>query len=269
MSYDASEFDPVTQQPQIQALDNKAPGVPLQLIQRHVNGSPVNAEEWNPKQETIEGLLAYLRDKIGAEAVRAMGIEELLNDSVQDTAQAVGEALGDFIPDLWTGTVTSNFLTFTNGRAFVRSVIVNYTHQLVAVGLPPGQNAVVLVHDDYTFSAAVTPHAVAPGELVIGSWDGTTYTPTPVFFPEGIQGDQGPQGPPGPQGPKGDPNLGYNFTQATAASTWTINHNLGVHPNVQLFSLGGTMMMAEVQHTSVNQTVVTFLSPVAGFARLA
>jgi len=65
-----------------------------------------------------------------------------------------------------------------------------------------------------------------------------------------------------------DEGAGYVFTQATAASTWTINHNLGHVPSVEVFDSGSQEIEADVTHPSVNQTVILFTVPTAGFARL-
>jgi hypothetical protein len=73
---------------------------------------------------------------------------------------------------------------------------------------------------------------------------------------------------PGPQGPKGDAGAGYDFVQSTAASTWTINHNLGFKPSVDVYNSGSQQIQAEVSHTSINQTVILLTIPSAGFARL-
>lgn len=74
---------------------------------------------------------------------------------------------------------------------------------------------------------------------------------------------------PGLQGPTGAPGGSFlEFTQPTPATTWTINHNFGYRPVVELFSVGGMEMWADVTHTSVNQVVVQFNSPTAGAARL-
>jgi hypothetical protein len=73
-------------------------------------------------------------------------------------------------------------------------------------------------------------------------------------------------GPPGPPGPSGS---GYNHTQSSASTVWTINHNLGFIPTVQTVTVGGLEVMGEVQHTSANQTLVTFNTAIAGTARLA
>ena len=74
------------------------------------------------------------------------------------------------------------------------------------------------------------------------------------------------QGPPGPQGPPGDGASTFEHTQATADSTWTVNHNLGFRPAVTVLSPGGLEMLAEVLHTSLNQALVYFDAPKAGNA---
>lgn len=60
----------------------------------------------------------------------------------------------------------------------------------------------------------------------------------------------------------------YTFTTLNPLSTWTINHNLGYKPIVQLFNSGSQMIFGSVSHTSVNQVVVSFTLPTSGFARL-
>jgi len=59
------------------------------------------------------------------------------------------------------------------------------------------------------------------------------------------------------------------FNQSTPSSTWTINHNFGARTNVAVFSSGGIEVWAEVVHTSINQAVVLFDAPFAGFAILS
>lgn len=75
----------------------------------------------------------------------------------------------------------------------------------------------------------------------------------------------GPQGPPGPAGASGAG--GYEFTQASPALTWTVNHNLGFRPSVELLTTGWQEMVADVVHTSVNQFIVYFNAATAGYAR--
>lgn len=79
--------------------------------------------------------------------------------------------------------------------------------------------------------------------------------------------NSGPQGPRGVAGSGGSAS-GQTFVQASPSMVWTINHNMGVSPSVDLFTSGGLEMIGEVLHTSVNQVVISFNVAVAGFARL-
>lgn len=68
----------------------------------------------------------------------------------------------------------------------------------------------------------------------------------------------------GPAGPAG--GGGYEHTQASALATWIINHNLGRKTNTEVFTVGGSRMLAEVVNISNNQTQVIFDSPQTGYA---
>ena len=61
---------------------------------------------------------------------------------------------------------------------------------------------------------------------------------------------------------------GYVHAQASASATWTINHGLGYRPAVELLSAGGAEMIGEVVHPSTIQTLVYFVTPRTGSARL-
>lgn len=90
----------------------------------------------------------------------------------------------------------------------------------------------------------------------------TTVLPPPVIATT-LGAMQGPSGPPG----QGSDTL--EFTQAVASDTWVINHNFGWKPNVQILSVGGRELLAEVLHVSVNQVQVFFDTPQAGLALLS
>ena len=77
---------------------------------------------------------------------------------------------------------------------------------------------------------------------------------------------EGPQGPPGTGG--GGGTSAYVFTQSTPSTTWTINHNLGFRPSVELLDTGSQEIDGQIAHPSVNQTVVTLNPATAGLARL-
>lgn len=77
----------------------------------------------------------------------------------------------------------------------------------------------------------------------------------------------GPQGPPGVGG--GITNS-FFYTQASPASSWVINHNLGFRPNVTVEEAGtGVQIMCAEIHHSVTQVELQFNIPRAGTARLS
>ena len=69
----------------------------------------------------------------------------------------------------------------------------------------------------------------------------------------------------GPQGPAG---VGYLHQQTSASTTWTINHNLGFRPAVELFDSGSQEIEGDVAHPSINQAIITVNPSTAGSARL-
>lgn len=76
---------------------------------------------------------------------------------------------------------------------------------------------------------------------------------------------------PGPQGPPGQDGAGFTFflyEQYSPSTTWTINHNLGYRPTVELLDETNREIDGDVYHTTINQVVVMFNIPVAGTARL-
>lgn len=69
-----------------------------------------------------------------------------------------------------------------------------------------------------------------------------------------------------PIGASGPPGTKFLHTQSTPLSTWVINHNLGARPNISVTSMGGVEYLVEIIHATVNQAVVYFEAPAAGFA---
>jgi hypothetical protein len=64
------------------------------------------------------------------------------------------------------------------------------------------------------------------------------------------------------------PAYAYTFYQNSAATTWTINHNLGHNPIVRVFIGVDEVQPATISHPTTNQTVITFTTAQAGYARL-
>jgi len=60
----------------------------------------------------------------------------------------------------------------------------------------------------------------------------------------------------------------FVYTQTTPSGQWTVNHNFGYRPTVQVFDSGSQKIDAEVSHPSVNTTILTLNPPTTGFTRL-
>jgi len=70
----------------------------------------------------------------------------------------------------------------------------------------------------------------------------------------------------GPQGPAG--SGAYIHTQSAASTTWTINHNMGFRPSVELLDSGSQEIDGEISHPTINQTIVRLNPASTGIARL-
>ncbi|TAN71617.1 MAG: hypothetical protein EPN17_01005 [Methylobacter sp.] len=56
----------------------------------------------------------------------------------------------------------------------------------------------------------------------------------------------------------------FEYTQSTPSATWTVNHNLGYRPAVQVTTLGGLRVWADTLHISINQVVIYLELPATG-----
>lgn len=74
---------------------------------------------------------------------------------------------------------------------------------------------------------------------------------------------------PGPQGQPGSFNssdIFYVHTQASAASVWTINHNLNGQPTAVVLDSAGTQCEGTFSYPSANQMIITFSAAFTGTA---
>lgn len=58
----------------------------------------------------------------------------------------------------------------------------------------------------------------------------------------------------------------YIHNQSTAASTWTISHNLGFFPSVNVVDNGGNMVIGDVLYITENQVSISFSASFGGKA---
>jgi hypothetical protein len=87
-----------------------------------------------------------------------------------------------------------------------------------------------------------------------------------VLAPVAIVAEIAAVGPQGPAGPAGIA-ASYTHTQTVPAASWTVNHNLGARPAVELYDTGGAEIEGEIVHTGPNQALVYFNVPLAGSAK--
>jgi len=69
-------------------------------------------------------------------------------------------------------------------------------------------------------------------------------------------------GGPGP----GGADLNYVHTQGSLAATWTVYHNLGKYPSIEVVNSGDNVVIPDVHYDSLNQLTLTFGSPQQGKA---
>jgi hypothetical protein len=58
----------------------------------------------------------------------------------------------------------------------------------------------------------------------------------------------------------------FTFTQASAATTWNVTHNLNKFPSVSVTLSDGTQVEAEVEHNNKNSLTITFSGDNSGIA---
>ena len=64
----------------------------------------------------------------------------------------------------------------------------------------------------------------------------------------------------------GAQDLSFEFAQASAASTWTVNHGLGKFPSVTIKLSDGTVGQAAISHTNKNTLTISFSADTSGTA---
>lgn len=63
--------------------------------------------------------------------------------------------------------------------------------------------------------------------------------------------------------------ISFTHEQQAASDTWTINHNLGFKPNVNISDYGGNNVECDIEQISTSRMVLVFAEPVSGYAYLS
>ena len=123
---------------------------------------------------------------------------------------------------------------------------------VVSIGSPPGEQG--------------TQGPEGPqGETGPAGPEGDAST---VKGPEGPQGDTGPPGPQGEQGPTGPAggDLNFVYTQVAPSSSWSVTHNLGKFPAVEVVDSGLSVIIPNVIYNDLNSVTLSFGAITSGKA---
>ena len=94
-----------------------------------------------------------------------------------------------------------------------------------------------------------------------------TETATGPQGPAGAAGAAGATGATGATGPAGPAtNTTVVHDQSSASATWTITHNQGRYPAIDIIDSAGNHVIGDIKHNSINQLVATFDNAFAGKA---
>lgn len=111
-----------------------------------------------------------------------------------------------------------------------------------------------LVRIPYRIGPIVRPN------FFYGASSGSVEIDSPLVHDDVLKVIQGIPGPPG-EGTQ-------EYVQASASAVWTITHNLGRKPLIQLLTVGGVHMLGDITHLSDNVIQINFDVPLAGRAVL-
>ena len=117
----------------------------------------------------------------------------------------------------------------------------------------------------------VTVNEITQTLVIEGATDSLTSDAPTVVLTDVEAGPQGPAGPAGPAGADGAAGSGSaNSTvvhdQSSANATWTMTHNLGRYPAIDIIDSAGNHVIGDIKHNSINQLVATFDNAFAGKA---
>ena len=114
----------------------------------------------------------------------------------------------------------------------------------------------------------VTVNEITQTLVIEGATDSLTSDAPTVVLTDVEAGPQGPAGPTGADGAagSGSENSTVVHDQSLASATWTITHNQGRYPTIDIIDSAGNHVIGDIKHNSVNQAVATFDNAFAGKA---
>lgn len=61
----------------------------------------------------------------------------------------------------------------------------------------------------------------------------------------------------------------YTHNQMTASTSWVIDHNLAMYPNIVIIDSTGEQVMGNIAYNSINRVTLSFSSAISGIAQLS
>ena len=110
----------------------------------------------------------------------------------------------------------------------------------------------------------VTVNELSQTVVVEGAQESLASDSPTVVLTDVEAGPQGVIGPVGPQGPATNSTVVHD--QSSASATWTITHNQGRYPTIDIIDSAGNHVIGDIKHNSINQSVATFDNAFAGKA---
>jgi hypothetical protein len=175
VSYNITAYSSAQQGP-ITLLMNKSYGVPDDsLLSAYVAGNFVTAALFNLRNEEIRGILAYLEDTRRDESDRAVAAEQLQRTQFgRIFAAAIG---AHWIMTSYTGTMTGGVnLTLQAGEVAINGLYCTLPTVNYMVSFTNATNQYLVAKDDGTLRVTLATYTPTSHEVVVGNWNGTTYT---------------------------------------------------------------------------------------------
>ena len=175
MTYNLANFNQ-NQQAAIQALIGKAYGQPNTGINPFVAGEPLDDVVFNLRVSQIEALFSYVEDMRRNDVNRAVTAEQAIKTTFGNLVTEVFGLHG--IITSYEGTLTGVNLTLSAGDAAIYGTFVTLPTTNYTVSFEEGVQSLLVTRTDSSVIVRPSDYSIGFNELVVGSWDGSTYIAT-------------------------------------------------------------------------------------------
>lgn len=182
MSYDASQYS-AEQQAVIAALANKVYGVPDNaVLTDYIPGLRVTAGMFNDRNAQVDAVVSYLEDVRRDEITRAQTAEAYLDDKFARLAAGLAPS-PNWIMTMYEGNLTSTTLSFATGEAAIGGGYFPLPAPNTPITFTGGTPQCLVANDSGDLVIKPEAYSANIHEVVVGTWNGSAYTPAPVTIP--------------------------------------------------------------------------------------